>query len=154
MRRRSPGSATTSPASASRARCLAIACRVIGSRSARSVAVAGPPDASAARMPRRLGSARAMKTCSAIASMSGGIEVVDQLAQLARPTLGVAVEGLAVGVFRQLGEAGLDHGEPGARADRFERELDVGTTRVLVGQAVDVPGEAEDGGLLDPFDAH
>src|SRR6266540_1297944 len=81
-----------------------MACRVIGRRSARSVAVAGPPEASAARMPRRLGSARAMKTCSAIASMSAGIEVFDQLAQLARPTLGVAVVGLAVGVVRQLGE--------------------------------------------------
>jgi hypothetical protein len=52
----------------------------LGQRPARSVAVAGPPAASAARMARRVGSARALNTCSAIASMSGGIEVVDQLA--------------------------------------------------------------------------
>src|SRR5712691_565751 len=153
-RRRSPGSAVTRPASASRARCLAIACRVIGRRPARSVAVAGPPDASSARMARRLGSARATKTCSAIASMSGGIEVVDQLAQLARPTLSVAVVRLAVGVFRQLSEAGFDHGQPRARTDRLERELDIGAARIVIGQAVDVPGEAEHRRLLDPFDPH
>src|SRR5262249_61761638 len=109
-------------------------------------------EASAARMPRRLGSARAMKTCSAIASMSGGIEVFDQLAQLARPTLGVAAVRLEVGVLRQLGEAGFDDGQPGARAGRFERELDVGAARVVIGQAVNMPGEAEDLRLLDPFD--
>ena len=57
-------------------------------------------EASAARMLRRVGSARAMKTCSAIASMSGGIEVVEQLAQLVCPALGVPAEGLAVGVLR------------------------------------------------------
>src|SRR6185312_9927140 len=100
------------------ARCLAMACRVIGSRSARSVAVAGPPEANAARMVRRVGSARATKTCSATASTSasgrsgsgrsGGIEVADQLAQLLGPALGVAVERLAVGVVRQLREPGLD----------------------------------------------
>ena len=90
-----PARPVTRPTSASRARCLAIACRVIGSRAARSVAVAGPPAASAARMARRLGSASATKTCSAIASISGGIEVFDQFAQLARPALGVAVERLA-----------------------------------------------------------
>ena len=47
------------------------------------------------RMARRLGSASAAKTCSAIASMSGGIEVADQVTQLARPALGVTVECLA-----------------------------------------------------------
>ena len=88
-------------------------------------------------MARRVGSARAMKTCSATASMSGGIEVVDQLAQLARPALGVAVERLAVGVLGQLREAALDHGQPRARADRLERELDVGAARIVVGQPVD-----------------
>ena len=113
---------------------------------ARSVAVAGPPAASAARMARRLGSARATNTCSAIAWPSfgsGGIEVGDQVAQLARPAVGVAVVGRAVGVVGQLGEAGLDDGQPRPRADRFERELDVGAARVIVGQTVDVPGEAE-----------
>ena len=45
---------------------------VIGRRPARSVAVAGPPAASAARMARRVGSASAVKTCSATASGSGG----------------------------------------------------------------------------------
>src|SRR5215831_10918160 len=114
-RRRSPGSAVTRPAWASSARCLAIACRVIGRRPARSVAVAGPPEASAARMARRLGSARAVKTCSAIASTSGGIEVADQVAELLRPALGVAVVRLAVDVLGQLGETALDHLEPGAR---------------------------------------
>src|SRR5882724_10789406 len=131
-RRRSPGWAVTRPASASSARCLAIACRVIGRRSARSVAVAGPPAASSARMARRLGSASAAKTCSATDSMSGGIEVVDQLAQLARPALRVAVVRLVVRVLRQLREAGLDHGEPRARADRLERELDVGAARIVL----------------------
>src|SRR5690348_11886716 len=100
-----------------------MACRVIGRRSARSVAVAGPPDASAARMPRRVGSAKAMKTCSAVASMSGRIEVVDQVTELVRPTVGVAVVRLAVVVVRQLGEAGFDHREPGTRTDRFQCEL-------------------------------
>src|SRR4051794_25990909 len=130
-----------------------MACRVIGRRSARSVAVAGPAEASAARMLRRVGSARAMKTCSAMASMSGGIEVVDQFAQFARPAPGVAVVRLAVGVLRQLGEAALDHGQPRPRTGRFERELDVGAARVVVGEAVDVPGEAEDPRLLDALDA-
>src|SRR5215472_13101004 len=90
-RRRSPGSARTSPASASSARCLATACRVTGSRIARSVAVAGPAAASAAKMARRVGSASAANTCSATASASGGIEVGGQLAQLLRPPPGVAV---------------------------------------------------------------
>ena len=46
---------------------------VIGSRAARSVAVAGPLLASAARMARRVGSASALNTCSATASMSMGV---------------------------------------------------------------------------------
>ena len=77
-----------------------------------TVAVAGPVAASVARMARLLGSARATKTCSAIASMSGGIEVADQLAQLAQladPAFGVGTESLAVCVIRQLGETALDH---------------------------------------------
>ena len=45
-----------------------------------------------------------MKTCSAIASMSGGIEVGDQLAQLLRPAVGVAAVRLLVRVVRQLSE--------------------------------------------------
>src|SRR6185437_3375847 len=106
-------------------------------------------------MPRRLGSARAVKTCSAIASMSGGgIEVFDQLAELVGPAVDVSTEGLLVLALGQLGEAGLDNGEPSAAADRFERELDVGAAWVLVGQAVDVPREAEDGRLLHPLDPH
>src|SRR3954469_634692 len=145
--------------------CLAMACRVIGSRAARSVAVAGPAEASAARMARRLGSARATKTCSAIASRSrsasrseaawsGGIEVGDQLAELAAPALDVAVERLLVRVVRQLREARLDHREPGAGAGRLQGELHVRPARVVLGQAVDVPGEAEHRRLLDPLDPH
>src|SRR5262249_9177153 len=161
-RRRSPGSAVTSPAPASSARCLAIACRVIGSRPARSVAVAGPPEASAATMARRLGSASAAKTCSATASMSGsataspsgGIEVAGQFGQLLRPAIGVAVVGGAVGVAGQLGEPGLDYRQPGARPGGFEGELDIGPARVIVGQPEDVPGEPEHRGLLHPLDAH
>jgi hypothetical protein len=42
-----------------------------------------------------------------------------------------------VGVRRQLGEADLDHRQPGARAGRLERELDVGAARIVVGQPVD-----------------
>src|SRR5581483_822319 len=129
---------------ATRARCLAIACRVIGSRVARSVAVAGPPAASSAKMARRLGSARAAKTCSAIASSSRGIEVLGQLAQFARPALHVGVICLAVDVRRQLREAGLDHGQPGARARGLEGELDVGAARIVLGQLEDLPREAED----------
>src|SRR4051794_41480853 len=112
--------------------CLAMAWRVIGSRAARSVAVAGPPAASAARTARRLGSARATKTCSATASVSAGpgvgsagIEVLDQLVEFALPAGGVAAEGLLVDVVGQLGEAGLHHRQPGARAHRFEGELHV-----------------------------
>ena len=84
-----------------------MAWRVIGRRAARSVAVAGPLAASAARIARRVGSARAVKTSSATASMSGrvGIEVLDQLTQLTGPAVGVGVEGLAIGVVRQLREA-------------------------------------------------
>src|ERR1700754_1928935 len=115
----------TSLASASRARCLAMACRVIGSRVARSVAVAGPPPASAARMLRRVGSARAANTSWATASGSGlSIEVRDQLAQLVGPAARVAREGLVVqSRVRHLGEPGLDHRQRGAAAGRLEREL-------------------------------
>src|SRR6266545_695295 len=144
-------SSRRSQSRASRARCLAIACRVIGRRPARSVAVAGPPDASAARMARRVGSARATKTCSAMASTSAGIEVAGQFAQLALPALGVAVVRLAVGVLWQLGETGLDDRQPCARTGRFERELDIGTARIVLGQLVDLPGEPEHRRLLHPF---
>src|SRR5437867_3668127 len=107
----------------------------MGRWAARSVAVAGPPAASAARIPRRLGSARAVKTSSATPSMSGrvGIEVLDELAQLMGPTVGVAIEGLAVGVLRQLREARFDDGQPGAGAGRCQRELDIGAARIVVG---------------------
>src|SRR3954451_17777632 len=100
-------------------------------------------------MVRRLGSARAMKTCSAIASMSGGgIEVVDELAQLARPAFDMIVVLRAVGVVRELGEAGLDHGQPRSRTGRLERELDIGTARIVLGQPGDLPGEPEHGRFL------
>jgi len=39
-----------------------------------------------------------------------------------------------VGVLRQLGEAALDHRQPGARTGRFERELDIGTARIVLRQ--------------------
>src|ERR1700727_359233 len=116
----------TRPASAMRARCLAMAWRVIGSRAASSVTVDGPSVARAARMVRRVGSASATKTCSATASMSGSMDVIGQLCQLSRPTLAVGVVGLAPGVEGELGEAGLYDAQPGAVAVRFQGELDVG----------------------------
>src|SRR5260370_35860717 len=95
-------------------------------------------------MARRLGSARATKTCSAIASMSGGgIEVVGELAQLARPPSGVAVVGRAVGVLGKLRETGLDHGQPRARTSRLQRELNVGAPRIALRQPVYRPVEPE-----------
>src|SRR5688500_3748151 len=114
-----------------------MAWRVMGSRVARSVAVAGPCAASAASSARRLGSASAVKTCSATASTSGGIEVRDQLAELSAPAVDVAAERRAVRVGGQLGEAGLDDRQAGARAGGFERDLDVGAAEVVLGQAVD-----------------
>src|SRR6478736_5060040 len=100
----------------------------MGRRVARSVAVAGPPAASAARIARRLGSARAVKTSSATASMSGrvAIEVPDQLAQLAGPAVGVGLEGVALSVVRQLRESRFDDGQPGATLGRLKGELDIG----------------------------
>src|SRR5215467_9627052 len=150
-RRRSPRSAVTRPASASRPRCLAIACRVIGRASARSVAVAGPSAASAARMARRVGSASAANTCSAIASMSADIEVGGQLAKLLRPALGVSVVGLAEDLAGQLREPALGHGQPGALPGRLEGELDVGAARVVLGQPAYLPGEPEHGRLFHPL---
>src|SRR5262249_20607248 len=41
-----------------------------------------------------------------------------------------------------------------ARTSWLERELDIGAARIVIGQAVDVPGEAEDCRLLDPLDTH
>src|SRR5260221_6932998 len=105
-------------------------------------------------MARRVGSARAAKTCSAIASMSRGIEIGGQFTQLARPELGVAIERLAGGVLRQLGEPGLDDRQPGPRTGWFEGELDTGTARILLGQPVNGPGEPEHRRLLPPFHAH
>src|SRR4051794_9086881 len=111
-------------------------CRVMGSRSARSVAVAGPAAASSARIARRFGSARATKTCSAIASLlpamgSGGIEVAGELVELHLPAVGVAAERAVVLALGQLREAGLDHRQPGARRGGIERELDIGTAMVI-----------------------
>src|SRR5215211_3693268 len=128
----------------------------MGRRAARSVAVAGPPAASAARIARRVGSARAVKTFSATASTSGrgGIEVLDQLGQFAGPALGVALEGGPIAVFGQLREAGFDHGQASAVVSRLEREFDIGPPRIVVWQAADAPGETEDGRLIDAFDAH
>src|SRR5580700_8724012 len=106
-------------------------------------------------MARRLGSARATKTCSAMASRSGGgIEVVGELAQLARPPLGVAAVSNAVGVLGKLREAGLDYGQPRTRTSRLQCELNVGAARIVLGQPVDVPGEAEHRRLLHPFHPH
>src|SRR5581483_241809 len=144
----------TSPASASRERCLAIAWRVMGRRSARSVAVAGPRAASDARMARRVGSARAEKTCSAIASMSGGIEVPGELAQLDRPAVGVAVVGRPTGIDGQLGEAGLDDLQSCPGMGTLEGELDIGAPRVVLGEVRDPPGEPEHPRLLDALDPH
>src|SRR5258705_8915141 len=134
----------TSPASASRPRCLAVACRVIGRRAARSVAVAGPRDASAARMLRRLGSASAAKTSSATPSESRpGIEVIDELTQLALPPLDVAAVRTGVKVVGQLREAGFDHGEPGPFGHRLKGELDIGTAWIVGRQATDAPRVTE-----------
>src|SRR5947207_8260831 len=144
----------TSPASVSKPRCLAIACRVIGRRAARSVAVAGPPDASAARMLRRLGSASAAKTSSATASGSrAGIEVFDELTQLALPPLNVAAVRAGVKVVGQLREAGLDHGQPGPLGHRLKSELDIGTARIVARQTADAPGVAEHARRLETLDA-
>src|SRR5262249_47202559 len=125
----------------------------MGRRPARSVAVAGPSDASVARMLRRVGSASATKTCSAIASISGGIKVVDQFAELLDPAAGVALVRGAAGVVRQLGESALDHAQPGAGFRGLEGELNVGTAWVVLGQPVDVPGVREDRRWLDPLQA-
>src|SRR5580692_9809573 len=122
------------PASAMRARCLAMAWRVIGSRAARSVAVDGPSVARAARMVRRVGSASATKTCSATASMSGAMDVLCQLCEFSRPALTVGVVGLAPGVDGKLGEAGLDDAQQGAVAVGLQGELDICAARVVFGQ--------------------
>src|SRR4029079_11863384 len=112
---------------------------------ARSVAVAGPLAASSARIPRRVGSARAAKTSSATASMSGpdGIEILDQLTELVGPAVGVAVESHAVRVLGQLGEAGFDDGQTGAAAGRDQRELDVRPARIAARQPMHATGEPE-----------
>src|SRR6476659_6854826 len=131
-----------------------MACRVIGNRPARSVAVAGPAVASAARMPRRVGSASAVKTSCATASESGlTIEVTDQFTEFAGPALDIAPVGLVVipGVL-QLREPGFDHGQRGAGASRFQGELHPGASWIVVGQAIQTPGVGEDVRRLDPLD--
>src|SRR5947209_3434873 len=143
----------TSPASLSKPRCLAIACRVIGRLAARSVAVAGPRDASAARMLRRVGSASAAKTASATSSGSpAGIEVFDKLIKLALPPFDVAAVRAGVKVVGQLCEAGFDHGEPGPFGHRLKGELDIGTARIVGRQAADAPGVAEHVRRLEALD--
>src|SRR6266568_3252369 len=143
----------TSPASVSKPRCLAIACRVIGRLAARSVAVAGPRDASTARMLRRLGSASAAKTSWATASGSrAGIEVFGELTQLALPPLDVAAVRAGEKVVGQLREAGFDHGEPGPFAHRLKGELHIGTARIVARQATDAPGVSEHVRRLDALD--
>src|SRR5579871_5705509 len=114
-----------------RARCLAIACRVIGSRAARSVAVDGPSVARAARMARRVGSASATKTCSAMASRSGPIDVLRELCQLPGPALTVRVVGLAPSVDGKLGEARLDDSKQRPVPVGLQGELDVRASRVV-----------------------
>src|SRR5688500_13853774 len=99
-------------------------------------------------MERRVGSARAVKTRSATASVSsGGIDVVDEFTQLVRPPGAVRLVRLAVALLGQLGETGFDDLQAGARADRFEGELDVGAAEVVLGHAVDAPRERERGRL-------
>src|SRR5437016_2822532 len=130
-----------------RARCLAIAWRVIGRLAARSVTVAGPSVARAARMARRVGSARATKTCSATASMSGSIEMLHQLGQLTRPAVAVRFVRLAPDVDGQLGEAGLRDAKQCAVAGGLQGELDVGAARVVRGQVRQAPRVGEHGRL-------
>src|SRR5512138_3908992 len=130
-----------------------MAWRVIGSRAARSVAVAGPPTASAARIPRRLGSASAVNTSAATASLgSGSLEVGNQLSEFVVPAFVVATEGLGVLLAVRLSETTLYHGQPCSGVRRFEGELDVRAARVAGGQPVQAPREAEDARLLDPLD--
>src|SRR4051794_5432004 len=130
-----------------RARCLAMAWRVIGSRAARSVAVDGPSVASAARMVRRVGSARATKTCSATASMSGAIEMLRQLGQLSRPAFAMRVVGLASRVDGKLREAGLDDAQKRAVAVGLQGELNVGAAGVALWQVGQPPGVREHRGF-------
>src|SRR5450631_2501112 len=137
-----------------RARCLAMAWRVIGRRAARSVTVDGPSVARAVRIVRRVGSARATKTCSATASVSGGIDVLHQLGQLSRPALTVGVVGLAPGVDGKLGEARLDETKQGAVALGLQGEFDVGATRVVLGKVGQPPGVCEHRGFLHALDTH
>src|SRR4051812_12083038 len=128
-------------------------CRVIGNAAARSVAVAGPPSASAARMARRLGSARAANTASATASdASSAMEIGDQLVELVDPALGVSAERLVVRLRLELGEPGLDDGHRGAVSGRRERKLDVRAAGIVLGQSVDAPRVPEDRLRLDPLD--
>jgi len=63
-------------------------------------------------------------------------------------------ERLVMRVVRKLGEPGLDHGQPGARTHRVEREIDTGPARVVRRKPVDLPGEAEHAGFVHPLDLH
>src|SRR4029079_3130071 len=103
----------------------------IGRCVARSVAVAGPSVARAARIVRRVGAASATKTCSATASRASGIQVVRQLGQLPRPALAVGVVRVAPRVDRQLGEAGLDDAQPRPVAVGLQGELHRGAAGVV-----------------------
>src|SRR5690349_16529076 len=126
-----------------RARCLAMACRVIGNRPARSVTVEGPSVARAARMLRRVRAASAMKTCSAMASMSGAIDVLRQFCEFPQPALTVGVVDLAPGIDGKLGETGLDEAQQGAVAVRLQGELDVCAPGVVLGQVGQLPRVCE-----------
>ena len=124
--------------------------------------MAGPLAASAARMARRGGAARGVETCSAGASVAGsgggpvcgGVGGGGRVDHPPRPPLAGVGRRLAVNVLRQLGETGLDHPQPRARAGRFERELDIGAPRIVLGQPVDLPGEPEHRRLLHPLHTH
>src|SRR5262249_21260707 len=72
---------------------------------------------------------------------------------LACPSLGVAVVGVAARFVGQLRETGLDYPQARAGADGFERELHVGAAWIVGGQGGQPPGEAEDDGAFDTFDA-
>ncbi len=88
--------------------------------------------------PRFLGALAAALVCAAAVAIRSSRHP-------ARPAPGTSHRLVAtvVNVLWQLRETCLDYREPGARSDRFERELDIGTARIAFGQAVDVPGEPE-----------
>src|SRR5664279_5705496 len=127
-------------------------CRVIDNRPDRSVAVLGPCSASEARIARRLGSASAAKTPADTSSGSGRIEVGHQLIELRAPALDVALVARLQPLLRELGEAALGDGEPGAGRGRLEGELDAGLPRVALGGTGDPPAEGEHRHRVDHLD--